>query len=203
MTGFRRNEALRPRGNDCHPQKGYIALPDTKTGAQLRCLGKVSFDGLILKGGFWVFPGCRGGGHFVGLPKCLAWVTAAAGIAGGSALTLRHTFAATVATLGYSELTIAGLLGHAAGSVTARYAHVADIALESVATRTADAVAAALAGVVSLGRQRRKAVRVGIHSAVFAMQPWSHRHLASGYPKASLIHKAQASMRHIFAGVKA
>ncbi|XQZ34402.1 hypothetical protein E2977_16490 [Paracoccus yeei] len=36
--------------------------------------------------------------------------------------TLGHTFAATAATLGYCELTITGLLGHSAGSVTARFA---------------------------------------------------------------------------------
>ncbi|MTH34678.1 DUF4102 domain-containing protein [Paracoccus limosus] len=146
LTGFRRNEALRLRGNDCHPEQGYIALPDTKTGAQLRSVGAIAFEGLTLHNEIWVFPGCRGEGHFVGLPKCLGRVCAEAGIPGISAHTLRHTFAATAATLGYSELTIAGLLGHSAGSVTARYAHVADIALKSAANRTANAVAAALEG---------------------------------------------------------
>ena len=37
---------------------------------------------------------------------------------------LRHSFAATAAEMGYSELTIAGLLGHSVPGITARYAHV-------------------------------------------------------------------------------
>jgi len=50
---------------------------------------------------------------------------------------LRHSYAAVAAGLGYSELTIAGLLGHRVAGVTARYAHVPDGAL----TAAADAVA--------------------------------------------------------------
>ncbi|WP_112310363.1 hypothetical protein [Pseudogemmobacter bohemicus] len=49
-------------------------------------------------------------------------------------------------TLGYSEFTIAGLLGHTAGSVTGRYAHMADVALVSAANRVSDVIARALAG---------------------------------------------------------
>jgi hypothetical protein len=39
--------------------------------------------------------------------------------------------------MGYSELTIAGLLGHSVPGVTARYAHVPDAALVSAADRIA------------------------------------------------------------------
>ncbi|MGA0599260.1 tyrosine-type recombinase/integrase [Caulobacter sp. KR2-114] len=38
--------------------------------------------------------------------------------------TLRHTFASVAADMGYSELTIAGLLGHAALGVAQRYVHL-------------------------------------------------------------------------------
>jgi site-specific recombinase XerD len=38
--------------------------------------------------------------------------------------TLRHTFASVAADLGYSELTSAGLLGHASMGVTQRYVHL-------------------------------------------------------------------------------
>jgi integrase len=48
--------------------------------------------------------------------------------------------------MGYSELTIAGLLGHSSGSVTARYAHIADAALLSAANRVSDIIARALNG---------------------------------------------------------
>jgi len=60
--------------------------------------------------------------------------------------TLRHSFASVAADLGMSELTIAGLLGHRIGSVTARYAHTADAVLIAAADRVAGAIARKLAG---------------------------------------------------------
>ena len=54
------------------------------------------------------------------------------------------TFAATAAEMGFSELTIAGLLGHSVPGVTARYAHVPDSALVAAADRVATRIAAAL-----------------------------------------------------------
>jgi integrase len=55
---------------------------------------------------------------------------------------LRHSFASLAADLGYSELAIAALLGHRAGSVTTRYTHHADSVLlaaaDAVANRTAE-----------------------------------------------------------------
>jgi integrase len=57
---------------------------------------------------------------------------------------LRHTFAATAAEMGFSELTIAGLLGHSVPGVTARYAHVPDSALVAAADRVSARISAAL-----------------------------------------------------------
>jgi integrase len=57
---------------------------------------------------------------------------------------LRHTFAATAAEMGFSELTIAGLLGHSVPGVTARYAHVPDSALVAAADRVSALISAAL-----------------------------------------------------------
>ncbi len=57
---------------------------------------------------------------------------------------LRHSFAAAAAGLGFSELTIAGLLGHRTPGVTARYAHVPDSALLAAADRVSAEIAAAL-----------------------------------------------------------
>jgi integrase len=60
--------------------------------------------------------------------------------------TLRHSFAAAAAELGFSELTIAGLLGHSVPGVTARYAHVPDSALVAAADRVSARIAGALEG---------------------------------------------------------
>ena len=54
---------------------------------------------------------------------------------------LRHSYASIAADLGFSELTIAALLGHRKASVTARYAHHADAVLLQAADAVADRVA--------------------------------------------------------------
>lgn len=54
---------------------------------------------------------------------------------------LRHSFASIAADLGFSELTIAALLGHKKASVTSKYAHHADAILLQAADGVADRVA--------------------------------------------------------------
>jgi integrase len=56
--------------------------------------------------------------------------------------TLRHSFASLAADLGYSEPTIAALVGHKGHSITSRYIHTADAVLlaaaDAVANKTAE-----------------------------------------------------------------
>jgi integrase len=52
---------------------------------------------------------------------------------------LRHSFASLAADLGYSEPTIAGLLGHKTHSITSRYMHSADAVLLAAADAVANA----------------------------------------------------------------
>ena len=59
--------------------------------------------------------------------------------------TLRHTFASVAGDLGFSELTIAALLGHAARGVTQRYVHI-DEALRVAADKVSAEIAALLGG---------------------------------------------------------
>jgi integrase len=54
---------------------------------------------------------------------------------------LRHSYASIAADLGFSELTIAALLGHKKASVTAKYAHHADAVLLQAADAVADRIA--------------------------------------------------------------
>jgi site-specific recombinase XerD len=96
------------------------------------------------EGPTFVFPADRGDGHFVGIPRVLKRVCARAGLAEVTVHVLRHSFAATAAEMGFSELTIAGLLGHAVTGVTARYAHVPDRALLAAADQVSAQIAAAL-----------------------------------------------------------
>ncbi len=66
------------------------------------------------------------------------------GLQGVTVHVLRHSFAAVAAEMGFSELTIAGLLGHTVGSVTGRYAHVADSALILAANKVSVRIAEAM-----------------------------------------------------------
>jgi site-specific recombinase XerD len=103
----------------------------------------------------WAFPADRGDGHFVGLPKVLKRVCAAAGLTGITPHVLRHSYASVAGDLGFSELVIAGLLGHSAGSVTSTYVHL-DAALVAAADQVANVIANALNGGARRGRRLNK-----------------------------------------------
>ncbi|MGB3389951.1 MAG: hypothetical protein WBA88_18435 [Pseudaminobacter sp.] len=59
--------------------------------------------------------------------------------------TLRHTFASIAASLGFSELTISGLLGHGPRGVTQRYVYL-DVALVIAADQISAEIARLLDG---------------------------------------------------------
>jgi integrase len=164
LTGLRRMEALALPWGWVDSRSRCIRFEDTKSGAQLRPIGSAAIsllDALPRSGGQrFVFPADRGEGHFIGLPRVLARACRRASLSGVTVHVLRHSFAATAAEMGFSELTIAGLLGHSVPGVTARYAHVPDRALLAAADQVAGRIAAALdseagAEVVELRNPRR------------------------------------------------
>ena len=150
LTGLRRMECLALRRAWVDGRAGCIRFEDTKSGPQLRPIGSEAVKLIeaqpVGEGGPWVFPASHGDGHMVGLPKVLARICAQAGLEGVTVHMLRHSFAATAAEMGFSELTIAGLLGHSVPGITARYAHVPDSALIAAADRVAMRIASALDG---------------------------------------------------------
>ncbi len=151
MTGLRRNEGLALPWAWVDGKARCIRFADTKAGAQLRPIGAEAIellDTLLPHRDDcpWVFPADRGDGHYIGLPKALERVCKRAGLVSVTVHVLRHSFAAAAAEMGFSELTIAGLLGHTVASVTGRYAHVPDRALVSAADAVAGRIAAALDG---------------------------------------------------------
>jgi integrase len=97
------------------------------------------------------FPADWGEGHFIGIVRVLDRVCALAGLADVTPHTLRHTFASVAGDLGFSELTIAALLGHAARGVTQRYVRI-DEALRLAADKVAGEITAILDG--GAGRSR-------------------------------------------------
>ena len=155
LTGFRRLEGLGLRREWLDAEEAAVRFPDTKSGAQLRVIGRPAV-GLLLaqpettKSPFF-FPADWGEGHFIGIVRVLDRVCALASLVDVTPHTLRHTFASVAGDLGFSELTIAALLGHASRGVTQRYVHI-DEALRLAADKVAGEIAAILDG--GAGRSR-------------------------------------------------
>jgi len=126
MTGLRRGEALGLRYEWLAERAAH--LPDTKTGPQTRALGRAAMALVESQKRnerqAFVFPSDRAETYFIAADKTIARLCHLAGLKDVTLHTLRHTFASVAADLGYSELTIAGLLGHASLGVTQRYVHL-------------------------------------------------------------------------------
>lgn len=156
LAGFRRMEALGLQRTWLDEEECAIRFPDTKSGAQIRVIGQAAIDLLLdqpkTKSPFF-FPADWGEGHFIGVVRVLDRVCQKAGLADITPHTLRHTFASLAGDLGFSELTIAALLGHSARGVTQRYVHI-DEALRMAADRVADEMADLLDGRATPTRSR-------------------------------------------------
>ena len=116
LSGFRRMEVLELEHNWVSPREHCVQFPDTKSGAQVRALGEAAISCVETapgrEGSPFVFPADRGDGHFTGVVRVLDRVCTKANLKEVTPHVLRHTFASVARDLGFSELTIAGLLGH-------------------------------------------------------------------------------------------
>lgn len=147
LTGFRISEAQGLKRDWLNADRGYVHFPDTKSDGQVRAIGptaaKLAASQIARKNCPFVFPSDVGDGHFTATRSCLARLCARANIEGITPHTLRHTFGGVAGDLGFSELTIAALLGHSARGVTQGYVHI-DEALKLAATRTCEEIASLL-----------------------------------------------------------
>ena len=138
LSGFRRMEVLGLERSWVSRRDNCVRFPDTKSGAQIRALGGAAISCVEAapgrKDSRFAFPADWGDGHFVGVVRVLERVCIKSGLKGVTPHVLRHTFASVAGDLGFSELTIAGLLGHSARGVTQGYVHL-DAALGVAADR--------------------------------------------------------------------
>ena len=93
----------------------------------------------------FVFPGEAGNDHFVGIARVLTRLSKSANLEPITPHVLRHTFASFAGDLGFSELTVAALLGHASRGVTQRYVHL-DQAVQLAAEHVCDRIGELLDG---------------------------------------------------------
>jgi integrase len=161
LTGWRKGEASALTWHDVDFARRTVVLPDTKTGRSVRPLSHAAAD--VLRGlprvGDAVFPTIPSGqiigfrplwGHLISIGALAADIVPHA---------MRHSFASTAADLGYSDLTIGAMLGHAGRTMTSRYTHAADAVLlaaaDAVGRRVAELMGDAVVGeVVPLAERR-------------------------------------------------
>jgi integrase len=93
-----------------------------------------------------IFPGPRNEQTaFAGFPK--AWErTVTPALPDVTPHTLRHSYASIADDLGYTEATIAVMLGHSGGGTTRGYIHKLDPALIAAADRVAEHIASLMDG---------------------------------------------------------
>jgi integrase len=148
LTGFRREEAQAMHRAWVHPEGGYVAFPDTKGDAQLRAIGPAAIRVIeaqpITLGNPHVFPSATTDGPYTAVRSCLDRLCKLADISGVTPHTLRHTFGSVAGDLGFSELTIRAMLGHASQNVTQDYVHI-DEALKLAVRMTSEEIEKLLA----------------------------------------------------------
>jgi integrase len=158
LSGFRRTEVLGLERNWVSSLDHCVRFPDTKSGTQVRVLGEAAISCIETAPGReespFVFPADWGDGHFIGVVRVLDRVCMKAYLKKVTPHVLRHTFASVAGDLGFSELTIAGLLGHSARGVTQGYVHL-DTALIVAADRVSAEIAKLLDGMSDTRKSRK------------------------------------------------
>ena len=151
LTGSRREEIVCLKWAEVDFAGSCLRLDLTKTGRSTRPLGDAVADllrtcSLNKPHSDYVFPNSRNDGP-ADLKKAIARTFNGAGLTDARSHDLRRTFASTADELGYSEATIAEILGHARRGVTGRhYIRRPDAALIAAATRISDRIMASLSG---------------------------------------------------------
>ena len=133
LTGCRRMEMVTLRWDEADADCSCLRLKDSKEGSSIRPIGLPVVEYLERRRkeaiGDYVFPGRGGESAFGSFPNHWGKIFADSSLADISPHVLRHSFASVANDLGFTEVTIAALVGHAKGSVTSNYIHTLDTAL--------------------------------------------------------------------------
>lgn len=145
LTGFRMSEIAGLMWSEIDEAGSCIRLDDSKEDASIRPVGRPVFDVLANvpreAGARYVLPGPRSeDGFYTSLDEAIGRLTKRAGLEGVTSHTLRHSYASVAGDLGFTEITIAALLGHSAGNVTQRYIHHLDSVLIAAANKVSGEV---------------------------------------------------------------
>jgi integrase len=163
LAGWRSGEVLGLRWTEVDLARRTATLSDSKTGRSIRPLSHAACDvvrALPRMTGELVFPATRGDGRMIGFPKLWARIAKLGELpADVTPHVLRHSFASLAGDLGYSEPTIAALVGHKGHTITSRYVHSADAVLLAAADAVADRTAELM------GKKKPEADVVPLHAS--------------------------------------
>ena len=147
-----------------------LQLADSKEGASIRPIGLPVIELLEQRyqqrTGTFVFAGFGEDNAFGGFPKQWKLILKGSQIADITAHVLRHSFASIANDLGFTEITIAALLGHAKGTVTSKYVHSLDTTLIMAADTVSGYIQGLLDGIefrhtsYAMDRSSRKAALI-------------------------------------------
>jgi len=167
LTGCRRTEMVTLEWEEADTDSSCLRLKDSKEGRSIRPIGLPVVEYLENRrreaDGAYVFPGRDGDAAFGSFPNHWQKIFADSPLADITPHVLRHSFASVANDLGFTEITIAALVGHAKGSVTSNYIHTLDTALIMAADTIAGYIQGLLDGVefkqtaYALDRDSRKA----------------------------------------------
>lgn len=152
LTGCRRMEMVALSWEEMDFAGSCLRLLDSKEGKSVRPVGLpvVEFMERRRAGaeGTYVFPGQGDDNPFGAFPTHWDKIFKGTALEGITPHVLRHSFASIGNDLGFTEVTIASLVGHSKGSVTSKYIHTLDTAL----IMAADTIAGYIEGLLE-GRQ--------------------------------------------------
>ncbi|MEO3434461.1 tyrosine-type recombinase/integrase [Inquilinus sp. CAU 1745] len=168
LTGCRRSEMIRLMWTEADTDSSCLRLVESKEGASIRPIGLPVIEYLEERRkhrtGTYVFPGPRADdGAFGGFANHWEQIFANSPLSDVTPHVLRHSFASIANDLGFTEITIAALVGHAKGSVTSKYIHSLDTALIMAADTISGYIQGLLDGIefkqtaYALDRDSRKA----------------------------------------------
>ncbi len=167
LTGCRRSEIIGLMWSEVDTDGSCLRLENSKEGVSVRPVGLPVVEYLEerRKGamGTYVFPGQDEDNAFGSFPNHWEQIFKNSPLSDVTPHVLRHSFASIGNDLGFTEVTIAALVGHSKGSVTSKYIHTLDTALIMAADTISGYIQGLLDGVTfkqtayALDRDSRKA----------------------------------------------
>lgn len=167
LTGCRRAEMVSLQWDEADTDSSCLRLIDSKEGRSIRPIGLPVVEYFEKRRktatSEYVFPGRDGDAAFGSFPNHWKKIFADSPLSDVTPHILRHSFASVANDLGFTEVTIAALVGHSKGSVTSNYIHTLDTALIMAADTIAGYIQGLLDGIefkqtaYALDRDSRKA----------------------------------------------